>query len=366
VRLLAVLAASVLAFASAAAADPMPVVIGVSSRSFNPGFSNMWIGIPLGLYGPNLAPEALGTQGASENLQLMLAGKVTMSTGTQDVVLNAMAQGRSLPVVAPCVALRGIRQRVSVLPDSPIRTYEDLRGRRLGVPTLASGYGPYIRYAARSAGLDPAALNIVAVGDGQSAAAALTSGRIDALVNGDVDVAALQEAGVALRVVSPPQSLHDAAVGYTFAFRRDWYDQHKPAVVDMLQGMIKAIIVMLENPQAAVAISYYMHPEAIPGGLSRDQAILRAVQNIRVRAPLIERDVGASHRWCEFPAATWKNYVDMIGLPEAVDAMKFYDPQLLEKINDFDEPAVRTWARSLQVPPTEAGYKEWLRGLRAP
>ncbi len=29
-----------------------PVTIGVSSRSFNPGYANMWIGIPLGLYGP--------------------------------------------------------------------------------------------------------------------------------------------------------------------------------------------------------------------------------------------------------------------------------------------------------------------------
>jgi hypothetical protein len=50
------MACGVLAAAPARAADPAKVVIGVSSRSFNPGFSNMWIGIPLGLYGKDLAP----------------------------------------------------------------------------------------------------------------------------------------------------------------------------------------------------------------------------------------------------------------------------------------------------------------------
>ena len=99
-----VMAASV---ATPLVAQPAKVVIGVSSRSFNPGFSNMWIGIPLGLYGKDLMPDAYGTQGASENLQLMLSGQVTMSTGTQDVLFNAAAEGRSLPVVIPCVYLRG-------------------------------------------------------------------------------------------------------------------------------------------------------------------------------------------------------------------------------------------------------------------
>src|SRR6266545_1950534 len=105
------------------AAEPTRVVIGISSRSFNPGFSNMWIGIPLGLYGKELAPESVGTQGASENLQLMLSGQVTMSTGTQDVFFNAAAEGRVLPVVAPCVYLRGLIHRVSVPPDSKIQRY---------------------------------------------------------------------------------------------------------------------------------------------------------------------------------------------------------------------------------------------------
>ena len=56
-RASAALAAGLLLTAQPLAAEPAKVVIGVSSRSFNPGFSNMWIGIALGLYGKDLAPE---------------------------------------------------------------------------------------------------------------------------------------------------------------------------------------------------------------------------------------------------------------------------------------------------------------------
>src|SRR5215212_8859662 len=111
---LALSAATALLGAAAAQPEPKKVVIGIASRSFNPGFSNMWIGIPLNVYGPGLAPEALGTQGAAENLQLMLSGAVTMGTGVQDVLLNAQAEGRTLPAVIPCVYLRGMIHRVSV------------------------------------------------------------------------------------------------------------------------------------------------------------------------------------------------------------------------------------------------------------
>src|SRR3954452_19745578 len=111
-------AASAVAAGGPASAQQTTAVLGASSRSFNPGFANMWIGGPLGLFG-NVTPEVAGTSGASENLQLMLAGQITMSTGTQDVAFASIAEGRKLPVVIPCVYLRGNLHRVSVLPDSP-------------------------------------------------------------------------------------------------------------------------------------------------------------------------------------------------------------------------------------------------------
>jgi NitT/TauT family transport system substrate-binding protein len=362
---LALMTGLTLALASAVA-EPAKVVIGISSRSFNPGFSNMWIGIPLGLYGKEIAPESVGTQGVAENLQLMLSGQVTMSTGTQDVIFNAAAEGRPLPAVIPCVYLRGLIHRVSVLPDSPISSYADLKDKRVGLPTLAYGGVPYLKFAARHANIDPDSIQMVAVGDGQQAAAALTSGRVDALTNADVDVARLTGLGVKLRVVPPPQDLKDAANAYVFAFARPWYDGHKKEAALLLKGMIRAIVVMLENPEAAVRVSYYMHPEAIPAGVPFEQAVASAVETIKVRAPAIERVVPGSNRWCDFSPVAWQNFTDMIGVKGKVDPAKFYTDELIAQINEFDEPKLRAWARSLKVPANSDDIGNWLKTLHPP
>jgi len=89
----------------------------------------------------------------------------------------------------------------------------------------------------------------VAVGDGQAAAAALTSKRIDALTNADVDVARLQKLGVAVRVLEPPESVRKSLIAYVYMFRKPWYQEHKTEALAILQGLIRSIIVLTENPK---------------------------------------------------------------------------------------------------------------------
>lgn len=363
---LAVAAALAGAAPQARAADPTKVVIGIASRSFNAGFSNMWIGIPLGLYGPTLAPEAFGTQGAPENLQLMLSGKVTMSTGVQDVLLNAQAEGRTLPAVIPCVYLRGMIHRISVLPGSSIQSIADLPGKRVGVPSLSAGVVQYVKFAARSIGIEPNAIQLLAVGDNQQAATALTSGRIDAVANADVDVARFISIGVNVRSLPQPPQVKDAAVAYVFAFAKPWFEGHKAETAAMLQGMIKAIIVMLENPEAAVRISFSMYPQSIPTGVPFDKAVADAVEIIKIRAPVIERDIGTNHRWCEFSKENWASYIDMLGLQGKADPSVFYTDELIDTINAFDEAKLRAWARGLNPPKDNAAVSAWLATLAPP
>jgi NitT/TauT family transport system substrate-binding protein len=340
-------------------------VLGASSRSFNPGFSNMWIGGPLGLF-PNIKPEVAGTSGASENLQLMLAGRVTMSTGTQDIVFNSVAEGRKLPVIIPCVYLRGNLHRVSVLPDSSIKSYADLKGKNVGVPTLAYGGIGYLKFALRHAGLSADDLNLVAVGDGQQAAAALAAKRVDALTNADVDVAQLQRLGISVRVLSPPENIANASVAYVYMFQKSWFEAHKDEALGIIRGLIRSVIVLTENPEAAVRMSYYMHPEAVPSGISRTQAIKDAVDVIKVRAPLVERNSAGTNKWCDFSNEAWANYVDILGLKGKVEAASLYTDELIDKINTVDTPAFRAWAKSLKVPDTDAEIAAWLTQQKPP
>jgi len=318
-----------------------------------------------GLFG-NVTPEVAGTSGASENLQLMLAGQITMSTGTQDVAFASIAEGRKLPVVIPCVYLRGNLHRVSVLPDSPIKDYAGLKGMKVGVPTLAYGGIGYLKFALRHAGISDDDINLVAVGDGQAAAAALTSKRIDALTNADVDVARLQKLGVAVRVLEPPESVRKSLIAYVYMFRKPWYQEHKTEALAILQGLIRSIIVLTENPEAAVKISYFMHPESVPSGISREQAIKNEVDVIKLRAPLIVRNSAGTDKWCDFPKEAWTDFVDILGLKGKVDASEFYTDELIAKINAFDEDKFRGWVRELKVPDSDADIAAWLKQQKPP
>lgn len=355
------LASGVPAFAQTA--DP---VIGVSSRSFNPGFSNMWIGTTMGLFGKDLTPKSIGTQGAAENLQLMLSGQITISTGTQDIILTSAAEGRKLPAIIPCVYLRGVLHRISVVPDSPIKSYAELKGKKIGVPTLAYGGVGYLKFALKHAGISAADVTLLPVGDGQQAAAALTSGRIDALLNADVDVVRLKTLGINVRVLEPPANMKNAATAYVFAFAKPWYEGHKKEVAELLKGMIRSIIVMTENPEAAVRVSYYMHPAAIPSGVSREQAISDAVTIINTRAPLIARDAAANDKWCSFSKENWTDFVEILGLEGKVDPMDFYTGEMIDAVNTIDEPALRKWAKALKVPEGDAEIAKWLAALQPP
>jgi NitT/TauT family transport system substrate-binding protein len=289
-----------------------------------------------------------------------------MSTGTQDVAFASVAEGRKLPVVIPCVYLRGNLHRVSVLPDSPIKDYAGLKGKKVGVPTLAYGGIGYLKFALRHAGISDDDIDLVAVGDGQQAAAALTSKRVDALTNADVDVARLQKLGVAVRVLDPPESVRNSLIAYVYMFTKPWYEGHKTEALAILQGLIRSIIVLTENPEAAVKISYFMHPESVPSGISREQSIKNEVDVIKLRAPLIVRNSAGTDKWCDFPKEAWTDFVDILGLKGKVDASEFYTDELIAKINAFDEDKFRAWARGLKVPDSDADIAAWLKQQKPP
>jgi NitT/TauT family transport system substrate-binding protein len=334
-----------------ASSDPVSVVIATSSRSRNPGYSNMWIGKGFGIFEKEgLNATIFGANGHAESLQLLLSDKVNLSVGVQDTVLKAMAEGRNIPVVAVCDYTRGIYDRTIVRPNSPIKGFADLSGHRVGVPSLASQQLAYIKFSIRAAGGDPNSVQFLAVGNSQQAAIALTSGKVDAVGTFDVAVAQLQQLGVKVRVLENPKEVRETYAGQVFAVNKSWYEAHKDATARMLQGMIKSIILAVENPEAAVRMSFKMYPGSVPNGVPFETAVKQGVELLKVRAPLYKKNVGDVHRWCEFSKKAWDSYVDLLGLKGKVDPSKFYTNELVDRINDFDEKAFRKWARSVKVP----------------
>ncbi len=142
--------------------------------------------------------------------------------GSTDCV-KSVATGQlliTLPSVEPLAIVRpqGIKAKVfytayqtnayglAVPADSPIQKAADLKGKNIGVISLASAGVVVARAQVAAAGLDPDRdVNIVVAGEGAQPAALIRSRQIDALSQFDTQYALIANAGVPMRYLDRSQ-----------------------------------------------------------------------------------------------------------------------------------------------------------------
>ena len=128
------------------------------------------------------------TNGSNENLQLLESGKLDIALVQGEAVYEAFS-GNSRPpaklkIIAPMYATPGM---FVVRGDSPYRTINDLKGKRVAFGARGSGLVILARYILDGIGLDQQkhfqAIYLDRAGDGPSM---LADGRVDALWGGGV------------------------------------------------------------------------------------------------------------------------------------------------------------------------------------
>ena len=141
----------------------------------------------LGYYkeeGLQIEATAAGRGGVTAATQLVASGKQDVGSGTQSSIIARAAEGQDLGVSFFYNQIRDFHYVIGVLPGSGIKEIKDLKGKPIGVSTLASEGVVTAKYFARSAGLDPDKdLNFVAIGFGPQALQAIKSGQVAAISN---------------------------------------------------------------------------------------------------------------------------------------------------------------------------------------
>ncbi len=225
------------------------VVIGSSTRVKSPGFSNLWIGKHLGFYEEEgIEHDVFSAEGHAQNLQLLFRNEVHLAVGVQDSVLQSAARGERLPVKFVCSYMRGIIYQLAVRPDDPAKEIKDLRGKRVGVASLAHAGLLYAKTVLREAGIDPDRdAQFVAAGSGPQAGQALQRGDVDVLAHWDVEYANLENLGFKLRLLPQPASVREMYAGHTLATSEEFLRTNRDAVARGLRALVKSLIVFNEN-----------------------------------------------------------------------------------------------------------------------
>ncbi|HEX7156330.1 MAG TPA: ABC transporter substrate-binding protein, partial [Burkholderiaceae bacterium] len=269
----------------------------------------------------------------------------------------------SLPSVEPLAIIRaqGVKARIFytayegniygiAVPDaSPIGALADLKGKSIGVTSMASGGVVVARALAASAGLNPDTdIRIVVAGEGAQTAALLRSGQVDALSQFDTQYAMVENAGAKLRHLDT-RAIDGFPSNGLLALEETLQKRRREAVA-LAQGYAKGTVFAIANPEAAVRILWEVYPQTRPTGKDEATALRDDLHTLQARIANWKLDKAGVTRWGESSERNYAAYVDFLQqwgvIRDKVPATDLITNDLIQEVNGFDAAQVAAEARA--------------------
>jgi NitT/TauT family transport system substrate-binding protein len=284
--------------------------------------------------------------------------------GSSDCVKGVATRdvGYALPSIEPLAIIRpqGVKIKnyytayqgniygIAVPADSTVQRFEDLKGKRIGVTSMASAGVIIARALAAIHGMDPDRdISIVVAGEAAQTAALLRSHQVDALSQFDTQYALTENSGIKLRLLDtsaiarfPSNGL--IALDETLATRRT-------EAVMLAQGYAKGTIFAITNPQAAVHALWEVFPQTRAIGKDETTALRDDVKVLEARAGNWQLAAGGVTKWGENSEANYAAYMEFLlkwgVLKQKIEVRDIVTNDLIDDINKFDLDEIVKLAR---------------------
>jgi NitT/TauT family transport system substrate-binding protein len=343
------------AFNSAAADEPKKVSLEWlgATASIDPLYAYVSVAKEMGyLTTPGMAIDLQVTPMNGVTLAPVVAGRAPIGFTTAESVLFPLADGQDPGIVFFFNLNREPIFPTVVLPDSPIKTIGDLKGKTIGTQALAGGPMPYVKGVMKSLGFDPDRdVEFVAVGSGPGALTELQRGNVQALVLAETQIASYENLGAKFRYL-PQEAYTKVYVGGGLFTRRDYLASHKPELCTFGQAMAKGLEFLLANPEAAVRIHWKWYPETKPKGVDDAVALQQTLHILEARSPKYDPRTHGIDKYAVYVPQEWAAVVKALGLDAKIPADKvnqLYSNELVDCINDFDREKIREQARNFKL-----------------
>jgi NitT/TauT family transport system substrate-binding protein len=268
---LAVLCASN-AVAQAPARPLKPVTIAVGTQVLNVTYPWLTLPVVLGYWRDEGYDVKVVTVGGSlQGIQQMVGGAVDFAQLNSTGLIQANTENN--------VAARGLMGTgvidwgVGAMPDGPVKSVADLKGKKIGIFSLGTGGVSLLKGYLRANGINPDTdVQLIATGAGAPALEALKSNRVQALMFWGSALAGFENAGTRLRVLVDPawRALPD----FTFGTLQKTIDADPVMVEAISRGAAKATLFAQTNPMCALRLHWKNYPSTKPTGA--DEATLVA------------------------------------------------------------------------------------------
>ena len=219
--------------------------------------------------------------GGSKALQALLGGSADLVAGAYSNTITMAVKGQKLVSFVTQAVCPGFVFGTTRASHDAIKTYADLKGKRIGVSAPGSSFHMGVNYLLSRAGLKPEDVSIIGVGSSSGAIAAARSGQVDALMSNDPVATVLQDSGdlFPLAQMRDPASTRatlggdypEAAIYST----KEFVDKYPNTVQAVADALIKAEHWMAQATPEQVA-------EAVPAkyALADKAVFVRAYANM--------------------------------------------------------------------------------------
>ena len=300
----------------------------------------MFAGIPTGIY-KKLAVDAdfVTVAGSAASIQLVIADQAQLAHVGMLELLAAKKTNPGLPVQAVYLHDVASAYEVVVTEESPIKSVAELKGKKVGVISLASGAIPVVQAMLHQAGVDQSTVELLPVGVGAQALAALRSDRVQALSLFRGSHAAIENLGIKLRYFTP-QVPSGVLVANTGRIGND-----RDGLVRALQGLVMNTVYLQANPEAGVRAYWALFGKPS----ANEEKELHDNARLIERAAELWKPLGSPGPYGDMNDKTWLDMLDFIGPSFEFDRTRIgsvYTTSLIPDVNKADIAGAIALARA--------------------
>ena len=351
-RLIAAAAAICLPIlASSEAVAQTNVRVGVCARTISALAAPFAIAKKLGWYAKDgIDVELVPIPGSTDCIKFVATGDVDFAVASVEPLPIIRAQGVKAKIFY--TAYQGYVYGIAVPRDSAIQRFADLKGKSIGVTSMASAGVIVARALAANAGLKPDRdIGIVVAGEGAQTAALLRTGQVDALSQFDTQYAMVENAGVKLRLLPTREIERFPSNGFV-ALEQTLQSKRKQAIA-VAQGYAKGTLFIIANPPAAIRILWDVYPQTKPTGKDEATALGDDVKVLEARIQNWKLEKGGVSKWGESSERNYAAYVDFLQkwgiIKEKVPARDLITNDLIAEINAFDPKKIIAEAKAYKA-----------------
>ena len=345
-----------LALASVQAQDrPIkPVRLAIGTSVLNIGYPMLTLARTLGYWKDEGYDVELMPVGSSlQAVQQMVGGNAEFAEVNASVIVQGSIKN-NLPI--RIVMANAVNDwSVAVDADGPIKSIKELKGKTVGVFSLATGGIAYFNSLLRANGLDPKDVELLPVGLGAAPVAAMRSGQVQAILYWASALAGFENAGLKLTRLSGAnwRSYPD----YSLSTLQATIDKSPEMVTAIARGMAKATVFALANPDCARKLQWEKYPASKPSGADEATLIKWDLNTQQGQLDSLSDGfkVNGGKLWGNVDPAAFDRLIAFMQEANQIDrvvpasSMIVATPDFFTKVNDFDVRAIEASAKDCKL-----------------